>query len=749
MKYLYSWLKEFYPELPSIKECEELLIQLGHDVSTVTLIDYAGIVVGEITEVAQHPNADRLSVISINDGATSHTVVCGAPNLYVGQKVAYAPLGTLLPCGLSLKPRKIRDVESVGMACAPDELGLSHDHDGLLTLPENAIPGTPIHTYIGMDAVFDCDLTPNRGDVMSHFGMARDLAAASYRLLESIPQISWPDKNGLEVAKIHDDAPALSLGQFTLPEAPTPLFYVSRLTLLGVKCSNLASDLTNYAMIAYGQPLHAYDSKLLPQPNEFAIRRAHDGERFVGLNSRTYSLSPQNLLITVADQPVALAGVIGSDATKTSPATRTIIVESARFNPKAITISARGTDTLTDAALRFERMSDPAAYQTGLSYFASLVISLGGTVTSYLSTQSVQVPTIVPITTSYASLGDKLGVVVDEATIYKHLTGLGCTISPLGESSISVTPPAWRNDLNYPEDLVEECARLLGLNTLPKVALPPSVPQWKRSAYWRNEYIKDLLIAQGAYEVSTYPFVSDPTWKGEPAQRIDEPPFKDKQYMRLSLIPGLLEVIANNPETPLLIVFELAHIYPESGEVVHLAISVSGNNQTDIDHWWQNLFERFHLPVSSWMSRVQTIDEEVRTKSKIRKSVVTMLEIDPQDVSTTVKHDIVPVAIPDVDAITITPLSKYQTSHRDISVIIDKSVDLAEVAATLVSPKDYCTEAIYYIDTFAPKVEENQHIAMIKVTYQAPDHTLTKEELKTAHSRVESILKEHYHATIR
>ncbi|HEY1075038.1 MAG TPA: phenylalanine--tRNA ligase beta subunit-related protein, partial [Patescibacteria group bacterium] len=340
MKYLYSWLKELYPTIPGLGELESLLIQLGHDVESITPVTYDGVIVAQIQTIEKHPNADRLSLVTITTGHTTHKVVCGAPHLTVGQKVAYAPVGTTLHCGLTLRPISIRGEASEGMLCAPDELGIGTSHEGLLTLPDTATAGEPLDEYAPQDAIISLDITSNRGDVLSHFGLARDLkAGAEQKLLTpSFLSIQTEAPTEAEIGEIHSDVTAFSLASTTdVKSSTTPLYMQSRLLLLGQKPINLATDITNYLQLEYGQPLHAYDAKKLQAPIQISVRRAHQDERIQLLNGKSTTLSPQSLVISSHEHAVALAGVMGGEETKVTKETTDVLLESAHFHAKAVT----------------------------------------------------------------------------------------------------------------------------------------------------------------------------------------------------------------------------------------------------------------------------------------------------------------------------------------------------------------------------------------------------------------------------
>lgn len=755
MKYLYSWLKELSPTVPALEDIESALIQLGHDVADISPITYEGLVVAEITEVMKHPNADTLSLTKVNDGTTTHNVVCGAPDLKVGQKAIFAPIGTVLPCGLTIRKAKIRGESSEGMLCAEDELGIGTSHASLYPLPDNAEVGAPAANYLPADAVIDLDITPNRGDILSHFGLARDLHALTGSSVLT-PKFKKPRYSGatsgkVELADIHSDTLHFSLGYAEAEPGQrisTPLWMTSRLTLLGLKSINLPTDITNYLLLEYGQPLHAYDTAKLA-PISMGTRRAHADEQFVGLDDRTYSLSPQSLVITNQDTPIAIAGVLGGRSTKTEGSTHSVLFECAAFNPRAITLAARGLGLLTDSAIRFERGVDPEIHTPVLEHALALWQELtNGTVYEpFIGKEeaSTEARVVLKLHATNAFLGKS----VQQSEILRIASALGCTTSDLGEE-IHISAPSWRFDLRYPEDYYEEIARIIGLQTFPKTPLSASVPQWKRSLYWRTEALKDLLAAVGAYEIRTYPFAHESEVnRPESALKLKNPPIEDKPFLRTALTPSMLGAIAANPETPQTILFEIAAVYTDTEEPTHLCLSVSGGQEQTIFQWWQNLFERLRLPVSSWMSRVKTIDEETATRYKIRKPIVTVLEL-PLDDIITKSHEIPNVLIPTLEDIHYTPLSRYQASRRDIAVVVSKTYAAQDIADTIKSVSPLVKDVeLFDVYTNAEKLGADMQSVAFRVLYQAPDRTLTTEEINALHAEVEQTVQEKYNGSIR
>lgn len=758
MKYLYSWLKEYYPGIAPLEKLPDQLVQIGHEVKSIDPQLLTDIIVAEIKSIEKHPNADRLSIVTLHDGNRDHRIVSGAPNIAEGQKVAFAPVHSVLPGGIIIRSAKIRDVVSEGMVCAEDELGLGRDHSTLFQLPGEAKLGTSIQNYVDRDAIIDLEITSNRGDVLSHFGLARDLSSIiDNQLLKpkfNTPILSNRQDDSIKLGPVIDDVTAIHFAAVQA-EKPvvTPLWMTSRLQRLGYRSLNFATDITNYLYLAYGQPLHVYGRTGLSSPVILGVRRGRAEEKFLALNREHYTLSPQDLVITNNDIPIAMAGTIGSDQSKASDIETELVFESASFHPKTIGIMTRAHNISSESAHHYERGVDPTltkfVLEEGLAIWQEYT---NGKVNPSLSLNRTH--EIKPVSALFTT-GDVnkfLGTNLSDEKIMSILTALGCSIQ-INDENFSIIPPTWRLDLAYREDYYEEILRSLQIRDIPKLSLSTTAPRWKRSRYWRNEAIKDMLVQLGAYEIRTYSFISVQQKKlhhfdGDHPQ-LKIAPQDGKAFLRPSLLPGTLEAIATNPETPLLILFEIATIFLSKSETMHIIITTASNQSVDSENFWRNLFERLHLPVSSWMSRVNTVPDYVRDYYKIRKSEVAYLELPVESVPLTKIGDIPSVIIPDLDSISYTPLGKFQASRRDIALIVPSSESIEAIKQTIRQFHPLII-AVELFDTYTdPKLGHETVSYAFHVMYQSPDKTLASEEIMTIHKKLEEQIKEQFHAIIR
>src|SRR3989440_2622587 len=379
MKFSVNWLREFV-ELPAnVVELADLLTMAGIEIERIEKrgANFDKVVVAQIKASEQHPNADRLTVCQVDDGSGEmRQIVCGAKNYKVGDKVPLALPGAVLAGDLKIKPSKLRGVESQGMLCSPSELGLSEDGDGLLILSPEATIGEPIASLFPEDTILDVEITPNRGDLLSHFGLAREIAAlvgssrCDDRGRRSAP--SLPLRTGGLRISAPRECPFYSARRIeNIKVGPSPDWLRARLEAVGLRSISNIVDITNFVMLELGQPLHAFDADKLT--DEIDVRLAKAGEKFLALNGKTYSLGERDLIIADEKRAVGIAGVIGGEDTGVTGSTTTLLLESAFFDPASVRRTARTLSLPSDASYRFERRVDPGMVQTASDRAAELM----------------------------------------------------------------------------------------------------------------------------------------------------------------------------------------------------------------------------------------------------------------------------------------------------------------------------------------------------------------------------------------
>ncbi|HEU4412806.1 MAG TPA: phenylalanine--tRNA ligase subunit beta [Polyangiaceae bacterium] len=560
MRASWNWLRSLLPALDvSAKDAADRLTMAGLEVEAITPYgrELGPIVVAEVQGVEPHPSRSGLRLVRVGPGgeAASQTVVCGAPNVPgPGGLVALAPLGTHLPAkGLTVGSRAIGGVVSEGMLCSESELGVGDEADGILVLPAGAArAGEKLAAWAPdlVDEVFDIGVTPNRADALGHLGLARELAAL-YGLEVRPPAFERPAAAGRAPIEVAVESPerCLYLGAAVVDGVrvgPSPLWLRARLARLGVRPINNVVDVTNLLTLLYGQPSHAYDLARL-RGGRLEARRARAGERLTTLDSAERALDADDLVIADGAGPVGLAGVMGGESSEIRPDTTRVALECANFEPRGVRRTTRRHGLHTEGSHRFERGVDrttaPLALEHGVALLAELA---GGRLEGGVAAVSAPEPARPAIRLRSGRLDALLGVSVPWAEARDVLERLGCRVEAAGEAEARVTPPSWRADLGREEDLIEEVARVRGLDAIPGV-LPPIWPQPPRAEGKLEAKVRQRALELGLSEALTYGFVSRRELEalGAPAPSVvlSKPLQEERSVMRTSLLPGLLEAV--------------------------------------------------------------------------------------------------------------------------------------------------------------------------------------------------------------
>ena len=555
-----NWLREWVnPDLDT-EALAHRLTMAGLEVDSITPLaeGLSGVVVAEITAAEQHPDADKLRVCAVNTGTETVQIVCGAPNAAQGLKAPLAQPGGRLPGGIKIKKAKLRGVESQGMLCSGAELGLSDDHDGLLSLAADAPVGMPIEDYLDLnDQLIEIGLTPNRADCLSVMGVARDLAVMTDQPLKA-PTIDAVAASIDECFPIEVTAPEKCpryLGRVIRNvdvSRPTPLAIVERLRRAGIRSIDAVVDITNYVMLELGQPLHAFDLETLE--GGIRVREAESGEKITLLDGEERALNAGTLLIADHKKPLAMAGIMGGEGSGIGPQTKHLLLEAAYFAPELIAGRARQYGLHTDASHRYERGVDPElAYQAMERATALLLECVGGDAASVVDvTSPSDLPRCEPVLLRKEAVDTMLGIDVADDEITRIFSGLGFKIVPGDRAGTwKCTAPSWRFDMGREADLIEEIARTVGYDNIPVALLSGAasvnaLPETQLS----KASIKQRLVGRGFSEAITFSFVSpelqqqfDP--KLAPVS-LQNPISSDLAVMRTSLIPGLVAAASHN-----------------------------------------------------------------------------------------------------------------------------------------------------------------------------------------------------------
>ncbi len=561
MKISEKWLREWIDPAYGTKELVARLTMAGLEVDSVIPVagEFAGVIVAQVLACEKHPEADKLSVCRVDAGdGEPLTIVCGALNVRAGMKVCLAKIGATLPNGLTITRAKLRGVESFGMLCGANELGIDIPGDGLLELPADALVGADLRNYLQLDDVsLELGLTPNRGDCLSVVGLAREVAAFSQLPFRGVDVVSvLPISDARFPVKV--TAPGACpryVGRVIRNvdvAAPSPLWLRERLRRSGIRSIDAIVDVTNYVMLELGQPLHAFDLDCLV--GNIEVRLARAGEQITLLDGRELVLEPDTLLIADADKPLALAGIMGGKGSGISPGTRHIMLESAFFTPLAIAGRARRHGLHTDSSHRFERGVDHDMQALAVERATRLIVDICGGEPGLVTCveNEAQMPKLAEIELHAGSISRLLGLEIDADHVEDMLARLGMEVSTQESGrSWTVLAPSHRFDIAIEQDLIEELARLYGYDRLP--SHPPRgdfrLAPRKESAL-ELARVRQALVARGYQEVVTYSFV-DPALQAllDPQHAplaLANPISAEMSVMRTTLWAGLLATARYN-----------------------------------------------------------------------------------------------------------------------------------------------------------------------------------------------------------
>ena len=591
MKVSLKWLREYVPVALSPQELARRLTMAGVEVDGVTVVggSWDNVYVGLVTKVEKHPNADRLSLATVELPGESLTVVCGAPNVAQGQKVPFAKGGAQLIDPQSgqlrkLKSAKIRGVDSSGMVCSESELGISDEHEGIMVLPEDALLGSTFAEYMG-DAILDLQVTPNRPDCLSMMGVAWEVAALTDSKV-SWPQIVYEEENPSvdELASVEIADPDLCPRYCAsvvrgVQVGPSPHWMQQRLISAGMRPINNIVDATNYVMMEYGQPLHAFDYDKL-RDKRIIVRRSQKGEKMITLDGEKRTLDGEMLAITDPSGPVALAGVMGGPNTEVSEDTTAVLLESANFNNVSIRRTSAQLRFRSEASIRFDKGLSAELPLPALKRATQLFAEIAGgkaakgVIDVYPGKQERD-----SIRLTSRRMEQVLGVPVDSDKALRVLQSLGFDCQPSDDSDLEITAPYWRTDISIEDDLVEEVARITGYDQLPTTSLRGSIPSREPDKYRElSVTVGDILVSLGMQEVINYSLISRQALERSgvasansmESVRVANPMSSEQECLRSSLRPGLLMNVAQNEkhQEEGLRLFEMGRVYlPEENDL--------------------------------------------------------------------------------------------------------------------------------------------------------------------------------------
>lgn len=803
MKTPLSWIREYVDlEAPAAEVARRLTFSgIELEGMEVTGGQAGGVIVGEVRSVEKHPQADKLSVCRVFDGKEELQVVCGAPNVAAGGKYPFAPIGCVLLGGeLKIKKAKLRGVESFGMLCSAAELGLSSDHAGLMVLDAAASAGTPVADLLGPpDTVFELEITPNRPDCLGLIGIARELAALYGKPLRK-PEVSVAESGPsvdaeatVEVESPSDCPRYTARVLHNVTVGPSPDWMRDRLEKAGIRSINNVVDITNYVMLETGHPLHAFDLRLL-EGGTVKVRRARDGEKMTTLDGIERTLDPGMLVIADATRPVALAGVMGGAGSEIREDTTSVLLESATFDPGLVRHASRSLMLFTDSSYRFERGVNIETVEEASRRAAGLMIELAGA-TLCRGVVDVRVPPVPlrEIDLRLDRVRSLLGAEVEDARILEVLQSIELKTGTPSGGRVRVTIPHFRFDLEREVDLIEEVARLHGLDQIPPAPSScPPIHGADDTPVQQVEQVRALLIHLGLQEIVTYSLVPEAQMNlFDPAdadQRIvlPRPVTADQAVLRTRLTPQLVETLGRNRARQVhqAALFEIGKVFHQRiregkssrQESLHLGVGLMGRPQTgamllrqpptpeEMFRWVKGVWERvaeahrledwklepsslpffekgfgcdlvLHGQPAGWLGLVSAA---IRREWRLNDPVG-ILEVMASPVAHRAPARVQYQAVP-----------AYPSVSRDVALVADATLHHETIVAAIRKAAPPELEQVQLFDIFSGgALEKGRRSLAYALTYRSSARTLTDDEVNGYHNSVKEVLKRELNVEIR
>ena len=803
MKISLSWLKEYIDVEIPVSDLADALTMAGLEVEAVSdRYDYLNhVVIGRLSKIDPHPNADTLKLCRVDIGDRMITVVCGAPNIKNDMLVPCAMPGTCFPKGTILEKSIIRGEASEGMLCSEMELGLSDNSDGIMELDQNYSLGSSLNKALNLsDPVLEIDLTPNRPDCLSIIGTAREIAAFQRKKV-AYPEIflpeSFDDISDYTSITILDPERcpryAASL-VFNITVGPSPFWLQDRLISVGLKPINNIVDITNFVMMETGQPLHAFDFNRLAE-NRIVVRTAREGEVFVTLDGKERRLDPEMLMICDGKKPVALAGVMGGLNSEIENTTTKVLLESAYFDPVCIRKTSKKTGLITDASHRFERGVDPDGTLIALNRATQLIAEIGGgklirgTIDAYPSTFPEKV-----IHVSVPALNRLLGTGLDIVDVETYLKSIEFQVNTTGNDSLQVIPPSCRVDITRFEDITEEIARLFGYNNIKTTfpLIPAEGRQPSKKIELRNR-IKCIMTGLGCNEAINYSFISRlscdrlnlaPDDNKRQVLDVLNPLSEDQSVMRTSLIPGLLETMKYNisVQNRNLKLFEIGNVFFNTGqkdslpdEVEMLAGLWTGKRADAVwfskeincdfydlkgvvEELLRNLdigntaFTR--MPSAScfytkpgFTAQITIKNEFIGLVGELHPNVLSNYDLKQTAFIFELNFDKLINYIP--DAKSVSPIPKFPATSRDITLIVNQDIEVNNILQSVLDLNEELVESLHLFDVFeGDPIPAGRKSISFRITYRSSSETLEDNRTNNLHKSISDRLVEKFDATL-
>src|SRR5438128_5643911 len=774
MKFSVNWLREFVdlPEKPD--EIAELLTRAVIETKNIEMrgANIEKVIVSQITASSLHPNADRLTVCEVDDGSgTKRQIVCGATNYKVGDKVPLALPGTKIPNGTEIRKSKLRGVESEGMLCSAIELGLGSDAAGLLVWSPAAKVGVPIGDRFPIDTILDVEITPNRGDLLSHFGLAREIAALTGTKLRSTPREAKIPirKIGVTITSTRE-CPFFSARKIEkVKVGPSPQWLRSKIESVGIRSINNIVDISNFVMLELGQPTHAFDADKLK--GDINVRLAREGEKFLALDGKTYSLKPDNCVVADQERAVGIGGVMGGEETGVANSTKNILLEAAYFLPASIRKTARELSLPSDASYRFERGVDPEMVLRASHRATELIREIAGGTPAKEINVAGKLPANPPdVSLTYQKCDRVIVISIKPRAIDDILSGFG-----LKKTSAAKTTkwkiPSYRRDLQRDVDLIEEVVRAYGAKKIPGTDRSRYTPSSAADrAHDLESAWRSRLAAVGLNEVRTSKLLPrELVAFSEGAIELRNPLSEDHVALRPSILAGLLAVLDRNIRAGAarVAIFEIGRTFipPTGNEERHLGVLLWGNVATGAD--WRSQANR-RLDLFDLKGALESIVPSLSFRPGKFRYLWLPYDVFSGDrmigfggqLSSAKSNAPGPVFVAEVHADLLLiaeetatkfrEIEKFPAVTRDIAMIVPEEIPHDTILRSIQEPREPRLASVELFDLCsARQIGAARKSLAYRLTYRDRSRTLTSEEVNAAHAKIRERLRRDLGAELR
>jgi phenylalanyl-tRNA synthetase beta chain len=790
MKVNEQWLREWVDASVGVEQWVDQLTMAGLEVDALESLDaqFSGVVVGEILAAEPHPDAQKLRVCLVSDGADQVQVVCGAPNAAVGLKIPFARVGARLPGGLEIKKAKLRGVESFGMLCGASELNLSDDDSGLLVLPESAPLGVTLEQYLSLkDHVIELDITPNRGDCFSVLGIARELAVINQMPL-NMPEIAPQSATLEDVFPVQVEAMAACpryCGRVLRGidnTVPTPIWMQERLRRAGLRSIDAVVDVTNYVLLELGQPMHAFDLERLQ--SGIVVRLAKAGETLTLLDQQELRLRDNSLVIADESGPLALAGIMGGEGSGVKSSTQDLLLESAFFAPALMAGQARAYGLHTDSSHRFERGVDFTAQRRAIERATDILLGIvGGSAGPVIECVSDEnLPQASTILLRRKRIRRMLGLELEDNRVEEILERLGFAVASNAEGWL-VTPPPWRFDMEIEADLLEEIARIYGYDNLPVQSLlvPLELKASSESRLAKAD-VRRQMVARDYQEVITYSFIAQDMAAmfapDLPAVPLSNPISADMGVMRTSLWPGLVSTVLHNTKRQQgrVRLFETGLTFLGGGEDLQqtptLAAAVYGSRYAEAWSAEPDNVDFFDLKgdlqaLLALTGRADAFSFQAAAHPALHDGQSAAIYLRERQVGRIGRlhpriqrqfglaqavflFEVELQAVLETTLPSFSELSRYPEVRRDLAVIVDEAAPVEAVLKCIRDAAGTNLRQLTLFDTYQGKGIEKQRKSLgLGLTFRDQSRTLNDSEINSSVERVVEILQDQFSAVLR